>query len=226
MAKMRAGVVSAVVVAVVAGLVTVPAVAQGQEAGMSGVFEPFILAAIEFTGDVRLDEKRLTTILENIESLDQIETADEEDEDLADRMLREGRFDFDEFLKESAYVSWCAEHGFAPRDFLQGVMRLESLVMRDSIGAAAAEMKAQAPQQRKQLEEMRGTLGADAYGEALASFEASLAEFERVAAVAQRIPAPSAEEASLLAKYQSEIAAAMGDDEGDEDLEDPDDFDG
>ena len=218
MSTMRLGLVLTLGLTAAVGLTALPAGAQDE---MMRTLEPFVVSAVELTDGVRLDEARLTTILQNIESLNELGT--DEDDDLTERAFRDGRYDFGVIVKDPEYVAWCKGRGLDPLDFFKGLMRLETLVMRESFGENAEQMRAQVPAQRKQIEDMRGMLGDEATREALADFDANMADFERAAKVMERIPVPTAREASLLATYHDQIAAAMGDVGDEDEIDDSDD---
>lgn len=172
----------------------------------------FVKAAIAFTRGVYLNEARLQAILDNMESLNGVGAGDK-GEEVARRALRDGQIDFDVVVKDPDYVAWCAAHGQEPRGFFRDLIRLQTLVMRESVNANAEQMKARMPEQRKQLEQMKSSMGEDAYKKAVAMFEAGMAELDRTLELVKQVPPPNDEEAALMTKYDDQIKAAMGDDE-------------
>lgn len=174
----------------------------------------FINAVVSFTKGVHLDEKRLQTVLANMDSLNQLDNNGNGDK-LADRAFSEGRYDFSIIIKDPKYAGWCKQHGLDPRSFFKDLMRLETLIMKTQVTQQLDTARAQMPAQRKQLEAMKDKIGEPAYKQTLAAFDRGMASLERTAKQIQRIPPATAEETSLLAKYGSQIAKALGDQEGD-----------
>jgi hypothetical protein len=192
--------------------VVVPAATQEPSPAETGLdLGAFVKAAIDFTHGVHLNEARLQAILANMESLNQV-GSDAKDEEIARRALHDGRVDFDVVVKDPEYIAWCAARGQEPRAFFKDLIRLQTLVMREGVNANAEEMRARMPEQRKQLEQMRSTMGEDAYDKAVAMLESGMTELDRTVALVQQVPPPSAAEASLLTKYHKQINAALGDD--------------
>jgi len=174
----------------------------------------FINAVVTFTKGVHLDEKRLQTVLANMDSLNRLDN-DGNGDKLADRAFSEGRYDFNIILKDPKYAGWCKQHGLDPAPFFKDLMRLETLIMQTQVTQQLDAARAQMPAQRKQLEAMKDKIGEPAYKQALASFDRGMASLERTAKQIQRIPPATDVETTLLAKYGTQIAAAMGDQEGD-----------
>ncbi|MCG6963450.1 MAG: hypothetical protein LJE95_09305 [Acidobacteria bacterium] len=174
----------------------------------------FINAVVVFTKGVHLDEKRLQNVLANMDSLNRLDN-DGNGDKLADRAFSEGRYDFNIIIKDPKYAGWCKQHGLDPTSFFKDLMRLETLIMQTQVTQQLDAARAQMPAQRKQLEAMKDKIGEPAYKQALASFDRGMASLERTAKQIQRIPPATDVETSLLAKYGSQIATAMGDQEGD-----------
>ncbi len=212
----RSGLVAVVTILLVAGSWKT-AVAAQQEPDLAAAEQhmtAFIDAVIGFTKGIQLDEKRLQTVLSNMDSLNRLDN-DGEGDKLADRAFREGRYNFKLIIKDPKFAGWCKQHGLDPTSFFKDLMRLETLIMRTEVTSQLQTAKAQIPAQRKQLEAMKDKIGEPAYKQALASFDRGMASLERTAKQIQRIPPPTPEETSLLAKYRGRIAEALGDQEGD-----------
>jgi hypothetical protein len=212
----RAGLVAVVSMVLVAGSCLM-AVAAQQETDLSADEQhmtAFIDAVVGFTKGVHLDEQRLQTVLANIGSLNRLDNNGEGDK-LADRAFSDGRYDFNIMIRDPKYAGWCKQHELDPKPFFKDLMRLETLIMRTQIAQQLEAVRAQMPAQRKQLEAMKDSIGEPAYRKALAAMERGMASLESTSKQLQRIPPPTAEETSLLAKYSERIAKALGNQEGD-----------
>ena len=212
----RAGLVAVVSMVLVAGgwITALAAQQEPEVAAQDQHMTAFIDAVIGFTKGVHLDEQRLKTVLSNMSSLNRLDNNGEGDK-LADRAFSNGRYDFSIILKDPKYAGWCKKHGLDPKPFFRDLMRLETLIMRTQVAQQLEAVRAQMPDQRKQLDAMKERIGEPAYNKALAAMKQGMASLEHTAKQIQRIPPPTAEETSLLTKYESQIASALDDQEGD-----------
>ncbi len=180
----------------------------------------FLEAAAAFTRDVRLNAGGLKAVLENIDSLNSLKD-DEAGGELAERAYSNGRYDFDVVLSDPDYVAWCGSHGLDPRGFFQDLMRLQMLVARKESESAIAQARTALPEQRRQLESLRSTLGEEGYKQSLAALEASQAQLESMSAAVRELPVPTPGEQKLIDANRDRIEEALRGSEDERPFEGP-----
>jgi hypothetical protein len=163
----------------------------------------------EFVGDVRFDEGDLRSLLDNWEEFSVFgENLREDAEESSEEMP-----DFAEILKNEEYRTWASQTGVDPEDWLGKSMRIVATMMRGQVLTNMALAEEQLPVQMEMIESQRSQLSDETYEQMKQAMDLTLATMRNMTETAARLPQPTAAEQELLDKYETELTAAMLDEE-------------
>jgi hypothetical protein len=161
-----------------------------------------------FVGDVRFDEKDVTSLIELWEEY----SAFGEDEYEADDDI-----DFESMLDDGRYVGWAASHNLDAEDWARKTVRITMMLYREQMLEAAKMMPEQMAQQMAMIEEQRDQLGEEMYQQIKQGMEESAKYGKAIENNARSLPEPTAAEQAILDKYRAELMMLMeSDDDEDE----------
>jgi hypothetical protein len=161
-----------------------------------------------FVGDVRFDEKDVTSLIELWEEY----SAFGEDEYEADDDI-----DFESMLDDGRYVGWAASHNLDAEDWARKTVRITMMLYREQMLEAAKMMPEQMAQQMAMIEEQRDQLGEEMYQQIKQGMEESSKYGKAIENNARSLPEPTAAEQAILDKYRAELMMLMeSDDDEDE----------
>ena len=165
-------------------------------------FKESMEAMGDFVKDVTFDEgdiKNMIAYWEEISTLgdeDESEMAFEEEEEV---------IDFQELLAYPEYRSWAKSKGFDPDKWLKKFMRIQVMMMKDSVSAGAAEGRAQMEAQLAEFEAQRAQMGEEVYQQMKQAMEAGAAALDDVGSAYKNLPEPTASEKALIERYRDQI---------------------
>jgi hypothetical protein len=161
-----------------------------------------------FVGDVRFDEKDVTSLIELWEEY----SAFGEDEYEADDDI-----DFESMLDDGRYVGWAASHNLDAEDWARKTVRITMMLYREQMLEAAKMMPEQMAQQMAMIEKQRDQLGEEMYQQIKQGMEESAKYGKAIENNARSLPEPTAAEQAILDKYRAELMMLMeSDDDEDE----------
>jgi len=184
-----------------------PAAAQNYEESIeqsSLEFKESMEAMGDFVKDVTFDEK---DIKDMIAYWEEISTLGDEGEN---EMVPEGEeeeemIDFQELLTYPEYRSWAKSKGFDPDKWLKKFMRIQVMMMKDSVSAGASEGRAQMEAQLAEFEAQRAQMGEEVYQQMKQAMEAGAAALDDVGSAYQNFPDPTSSEKALIERYREQI---------------------
>lgn len=163
----------------------------------------------EFVGDVRFDEGDLRSLLDNWEDFSAF----------GERLRAEAEVDSEEMpdikevLADDDYRDWAAQAGVDAEEWLRKSMRIFATTMRGQVLANMALVEEQLPAQTEMIESQREQMGEEMYEQMKQAMEMTLVTMKNMTETAARLPEPTDAERALLDKYETELTAAMMDDE-------------
>lgn len=202
--------------------------------------EAAVSAMVELSSGVRLKEADVKLILEHAKSFNDIGSDSEDQEDeLSKKLDREyektGKYSIRAILDDEQYKAWVQKAGVDGKQWLTRWTRAALIQMREQMAAGIEQGRQSIPEQLKQIEAMRETVGDEAYRKMKEGLEASVKMFDAWEKTVKSIPEPDADEKMLIDTYGEKLRAALGDqvqkesseeDEGDGDEGDEGDEDG
>ena len=191
------------------------------------MMEAFVKASVEFSKDIKLTEDDLKKWIEIAPSFNEIGKDDAEEEDVFDKGYKDGKFSFDVILKDDEYRKWVGARGLDATQWLKRHIRINMFLMREQGLKHVAMAEKQLPEQRKQIEAMKGQLDEKTYAQLKSTLDTSAAMLKTTKKLYNSIPEPTEAEAKLLKKYERKLLEIMeSDDEeeefGPEDMEEED----
>lgn len=161
-----------------------------------------------FVGDVRFNEKDVTSLIELWEEY----TAFGEEEFDSDDDI-----DFESMLNDDRYLGWAASHDLDAADWARKTVRITMMLYREQMLEAARMMPEQMAQQMAMIEEQRDQLGEEMYQQIKQGMDESARYGKAIEQNARSLPEPTAAEQAILDKYRAELMMLMeSDDEEDE----------
>ena len=161
-----------------------------------------------FVGDVRFNEKDVTSLIDLWEEY----TAFGEEEYESDDDI-----DFESMLDDDRYLGWAASHSLDAEDWARKTVRITMMIYREQMLEAARMMPEQMAQQMAMIEEQRDQLGEEMYQQIKQGMEESVRYGKAIEKNARSLPEPTDAEQALLDKYRAELMMLMeSDDEEDE----------
>lgn len=157
-----------------------------------------------FVKDVTFDENDIQNMLtywEEINSLgdegkSEVVYGGEEEEEM---------IDFEELLAYPEYRSWAESKSFDPDTWLKKFMRIQVMMMKDSVAAGSFEGKAQMEAQLAEIESQRAQMGEEVYQQVKQAMEAGAAALDDVGSAYKNLPEPTASEQALIERYREQI---------------------
>lgn len=196
-------------------LVSVMAFAQSETAAMEDAIQEMEEVFTEvnaFTGGVRFDAEDVESLIDLWGEYEELGGIDDEE-----------IVDFDAMLSDSRYRSWASSHDLVADEWLRRTTRISMVLFQEKMLESAAAMPDQMQQQMAMIEQQRDQVGEEMYQQMKAAMEASVQYAEMIVEQANRLPAPTAEEAAVLDEYRDVLTALMMDD--DEEYDEFDEFD-
>ena len=164
-----------------------------------------------FVGDVRFDEKDLTSLIDLWEEYSDFGDDEyESDEDM----------DFESMLDDDRYLGWAASHNLDADDWARKTVRITMMLYREQILEAAKMMPEQMAQQMAMIEEQRDQLGEEMYQQIKQGMEESAKYGKAIENNARSLPEPTAAEQAILDKYRAELMMLMESDDDEDDYYD------
>jgi hypothetical protein len=113
--------------------------------------------------------------------------------------------DFDGILADPAYRSWAKSKGFDPDRWLKKFMRIQMMLMKDSIADTASDGNAQLKAQLAELEAQRAQMGEEMYQQMVQAMEMGMATMSSIGTAYEELPEPTSSEKALLDKYRDQL---------------------
>lgn len=158
----------------------------------------------DFVKDVTFDEEDIENLIAywgEINSLgdegeEEVVYGGEDEEELTD---------FTELLTYPEYRSWAKSKGFDPDTWLKKFVRIQVMMMKDSMVAGASQGSAQLQAQLAELEIQRAQLGEETYQQMKQAMEAGAAALGDIGDAYKDFPEPTSSERALIARYREQI---------------------
>jgi hypothetical protein len=159
-----------------------------------------------FVKDVTFDENDIQDMITHWEEINSLGDEDkgevvyggEEEEE-------EETIDFEELLADPEYRSWAKSMNFDPDTWLKKFMRIQVMMMKDSMAAGSLEGKAQMEAQFAEIESQRAQMGEEAYQQVKQAMEAGAAMLDDVGSAYKNLPEPTASEKALIERHREQI---------------------
>jgi Asp-tRNA(Asn)/Glu-tRNA(Gln) amidotransferase A subunit family amidase len=157
-----------------------------------------------FVKDVTFDENDIQNMLaywEEINSLgdeggsEVVYEGEEEEETIA----------FEELLADPEYRSWAKSKSLDPDIWLKKFMRIQVMMMKDSMAAGSFEGRAQMEALLAEIESQREQIGEVEYQQMKQDIEAGAAMLDDVGSAYKNLPEPTASEKALIDRYREQI---------------------
>lgn len=166
-------------------------------------FRESMNAMADFVKDVRFDEGDIKAMLANWEDVNAIGgegegdgSYDEEDDEM---------IDFGGILADPAYRSWAKSKGFDPDRWMKKFMRIQMMLMKDSIASVATDGSAQLKAQLAEFEAQRAQMGEEMYQQMVEALKLGAATMNSIGNVYEGLPEPTSSEKALLDKYRDQL---------------------
>jgi hypothetical protein len=168
--------------------------------------DAFIRASAEFVRECRVTERDVEQILGMRQAL---ESLNAKAEAWGETAFETGKFDYDLLVNDAVYRAWAAEHGVAPREFLQKIIRLQLFFASEEAAEGANASRARLNAQLKELEEMRSQLSGEDYRQMKSMLESGAATLAATQKAFVGLPVLEESEQKLLAKYRDRLREAL-----------------
>jgi hypothetical protein len=165
-------------------------------------FKESMKAMADFVRDVTFDEDDIKNI---IAYWDDIQSFGEEEEETAYEDDEEETADYSELLAHPEYRSWAKSKGFDPDKWLKKFLRIQVMMMKVEMAAAASEGREQMKVQLAELEARRAQIGEEAYQQMKQAMEAGAAALDNVGDAYRDFPEPTSSEKALIERYREQI---------------------
>jgi hypothetical protein len=166
-------------------------------------FRESMKAMSDFVKDVSFDEGDIKALIAHWDEVNTIggEGAgdgahDEEDDEM---------IDFGGILADPAYRSWAKSKGFDPDRWLKKFMRIQMMLMKDSITSTASEGSAQLKAQLVEIEAQRAQIGEEMYQQIVQAIQLGATTMSNIDTAYDSLPEPTPEEKALLDKYRDQL---------------------
>jgi hypothetical protein len=161
-------------------------------------------AMTDFVKDVNFDEDDVKAMIAHWGEVNAIgggggsEGAYDDEEE--DEMI-----DFDEILADTDYRSWAKSKGFDPDQWMKKFMRIQLMMLKDSIAGTASEGSAQLEAQLAEIESQRAQIGEELYQQMKQAIELGAATMNSIGNAYEGLPEPTSSEKALLDKYRDQL---------------------
>ena len=157
-------------------------------------------AMADFVKDVTFDEDDIKSMITNWDELN----------DLGKEKRMPGKdgedmVDFEALLAYPAYRSWANSRGLDPDVWVRKFMRIQVMLMQETLAAGSAESSGQFAAQLAELEKQRAQMGEAMYQQMKQAMEMSAAAMGSISKASRDLPKPTASEKALLEVYRDEI---------------------
>ena len=167
-------------------------------------FKESMEAMADFVKGVSFDESDVKAMISNWEEVNTLggegETEGAGHDEEEDEMI-----DFDKILADPAYRSWAKSKGFDPDKWMKKFMRIQMMLMKDSIASAATDGSAQLKAQLAELEAQRAQMGEELYQQMVQAVELGAATMNSIGNAYEGLPEPTSSEKALLDKYRDQL---------------------
>ena len=158
----------------------------------------------DFVKDVSFDESDIKAMIAHWEEINALGEEgergggnnDEEDDEITD---------FEGILADPAYRSWAKSKGFDPDRWMKKFMRIQLMLMKDSIAAVATEGSAQLEAQLAEIEAQRAQLGEEMYQQVVQAIQLGATTMSNIDTAYSSLPEPTSSEKALLDKYRDRL---------------------
>ena len=161
-------------------------------------------AMSDFVKDVSFDESDIKDMIAHWKEINALGEENERrgghDDGEDDEMI-----DFDEILADSAYRSWAKSKGFDPDRWMRKFMRIQMMLMKDSITAAASDGSAQLEAQLAEIEAQRAQIGEEMYQQIVQAIKMGATTMSNINTAYDGLPEPTPAEKALLDKYRDQL---------------------
>jgi ABC-type Zn uptake system ZnuABC Zn-binding protein ZnuA len=159
-------------------------------------------AMADFVKDVNFDEDDIKAMIAHWVEFNALggEGEGAYDEEEEDEMI-----DFKEILAYPAYRSWAKSKGFDPDQWMKKFMRIQLMMMKDSITASASEGSAQLEAQLAEIEAQRAQIGEEMYQQIIQAIQLGATTMSNIGTAYDSLPEPTPAEKALLDKYRDQL---------------------
>ena len=165
-------------------------------------FTESMKAMADFVKDVSFDEGDIKALIANWGEVNALggEEAAGHDAEEDDEMI-----DFDKLLTDPTYRSWAKSKGFDPDRWMKKFMRIQLMLMKDSIADTASEGNTQLKAQLAEIEAQRAQIGEELYQQMVQAIKLGAATMNSIGSAYDGIPEPTSSEKALLDKYRDQL---------------------
>jgi hypothetical protein len=167
-------------------------------------FKESMAAMGEFVKDVNFNESDVKSVIANWHEMTAL-GEESDDGGVVEGGDEEETVNFQELLAYPAYRSWAKAKGLDPDTWLKKFMRVQVMMMKESVADGASDGADQMRQQIAELEMQRAQMGEEMYGQMKAALEAGAAAMSSVGSAYSDLPEPTSSEKKLLEQYSDQF---------------------